>query len=197
VINQQYGPKAVNMPRLFAYILESGFDIRNADEFIQRSPEESRLLTALEEHELWYHGNVPPRRPDDNDLRHWLAHSEELKTDRFAQLEESDPATAAMARAHIADHMRKLARLAEMQEQMMMMMQQQATLQNLVGAGVDAGGGMTEELGPEGGAAPEGAATPDQQPTSPKIRSNENQPQGSYADVKSPAMAGAPNAGAQ
>jgi hypothetical protein len=196
VINQQYGPKAVNMPRLFGYILENGFDMRNVDEFIQRSPDETHLLTALEEHELWYHGNVPPRRADDNDLRHWLAHSEELKSERFQALEESDPPTAAMARAHIADHMRKLARLAELQEQMMMMMQQQATLQNLVGATVDAGGGMTEELGSDNGVAPEGAATPDQQPTSPKIRRNENERQGPSADVKSPAMAGAPNPGA-
>jgi hypothetical protein len=196
VINQMYGPKAVNMPRLFAYILEMGFDMRNVDDFIQKSQQESVLLSAIEEHELWYHGNVPPRRADDNDYRHWLAHSEELKTDRFSMLDESDPQTAAMARAHIADHMRSLARLFERQEETMMIMQQQSTMQNLAGATAYAGGGMTEDLGGVGGEAPEGAATPDQQPNSPKIRTNETQPPGANADVKSPAMAGAPNAGA-
>jgi len=185
VINQMYGPNAVKMPKLYAYIMQHGFDIRNVDEFIQLPPDESRLLTAIEEAELWYHGNVPPRRPDDNDMRHVISHMEEMKTERFQMLEESDPGTAARARAHTADHMRKLALLQEQQEKMMMDMAQAAAAQ---------------------GIASEGAASPSQEPGSPKIRSNENEDSGrngqsgsngSTSETKSEAMSGAPNEGAQ
>lgn len=183
VINQMYGPNAVKMPKLMAYIIEHGFDIRNVDEFITLPAEESRLLTAIEEHEMWMHGNVPPRRPDDNDMRHVIAHMEEMKGDRFAMLEESDPGTAALARAHVADHMRKLALLQEQQEKMMMEMAQAASAMNI-------GGG--------GGGGPEGAAGEGQDPDSPKVRRNEEERQGGGegSEVKSDAMSSAPNEGA-
>jgi hypothetical protein len=179
IINQMYGPAAVKMTKLLAFVLEHGFDIRNADEFIQLPPEESKLMTAIEEQEMWYHGNVPPRRPDDNDMRHILAHMEEIKAERFQLLEQSDPGTAADARAHIADHMRKIALQQEQQEKMMMDMAQAAAAQGIGG-------------GEGGGGGPEGAAEPGQDPESPKMRVNETE-----RETKSEAMTNAPNAGAQ
>lgn len=184
IINQMYGPSAVKMPKLMAYVMEHGFDIRNIDEFVQLPPEDTRLLTAIEEAELWYHGNVPPRRADDNDMRHIMAHQEEMATERFDELERRDPGTAAGVRAHIADHMRKVALLQEQQEKMMMDMAQAAAAQGItVGGGGGAGG-------------PEGAAEPGQEPGSPKVRKNENERQGPNSDTKSEAMSNAPNEGA-
>lgn len=179
IINQMYGPQAVKMPRLLAFIMEHGFDIRNVDNFVQ---DETSLLTAIEEAELWYHGNVPPRREDDNDLRHIIAHQEEISTPRFEELSTRDPGTAARVLAHIADHMRKVARLQEKQENIMMLMQQAAAQQ-----GISA----------EGGGGPSGAAEPGQEPGSPKVRAEENEGGGENAEVKSEAMSNAPNEGAQ
>ena len=178
IINQMYGPQAVKMPRLYARIMEHGFDIRNVNEFVS---DDTSLLTALEEHEMWYHGNVPPRREDDNDLRHAIAHQEEIATERFAELEKRDPGTAARAIAHIADHLRKIARLQEKQENIMMLAMQSAAQQG---------------IGGEGG-GPDGAAEPGQEPESPKVRADENEAGGENGEVKSEAMSNAPNAGAQ
>ncbi len=66
----------------------------NVDDFISL-PMESNIMTPSQEHELWYHLNIPPRRPDDNDMRHYLAHMEEIASERFAQLEQVSPGTAA------------------------------------------------------------------------------------------------------
>lgn len=179
IINQMYGPNAVKMPKLLAMILEIGFDIRNVDEFIQIPPEEAGLLTALEEHEMWYHGVVPPRKPDDNDMRHALAHMQEFGSERFAELEKRSPGTAARARAHAAEHMRKIALLQEIQEGMMMQVAQVAAMQGISGG------------------APNGAATPGQEPGSPKVRNNETERGEGSDGPKSEAMRSAPNAGAQ
>lgn len=184
IINQMYGPNAIKTLKLAAYVMEQGFDIRNVDEFVSLPPEDSKLLTAIEEQEMWYHGNVPPRRPDDNDMRHALAHQEEIVTERFVELERRDPGTAAKARAHIADHLRKLALLQEQQEKMLMEMQQAANAQ-----GISTGG--------EGGVGPDGAAEPGQEPDSPKVRADENEGGGENKEVKSEAMRNAPNGGAQ
>jgi DNA-binding transcriptional MerR regulator len=184
IINQMYGPNAIKTLKLAAYVMEQGFDIRNVDEFVSLPPEDSKLLTAIEEQEMWYHGNVPPRRADDNDMRHALAHQEEIVTERFNELERRDPGTAAAARAHIADHLRKMALLQEQQEKMLMEMQQAANAQ-----GISTGG--------EGGAGPDGAAEPGQEPGSPKVRADENEPGGEHKEVKSEAMSNAPNGGAQ
>lgn len=186
IINQMYGPNAVKMPKLMGYIMEQGFDIRNIDEFVQLPAEDSKLLTALEEAELWYHGNVPPVRADDNHMRHALVHQQEMTQQRFAELDRRDPGTAARARAHIADHYRAIAAIQERQEKMMMDMMQAAQAQ-----GIDVGGGGG------GAAGPEGAAEPGQEPGSPKVRKNENERSGENADVKSEAMSNAPNEGAQ
>jgi hypothetical protein len=184
VVNQMYGPNAVKMPKLLAYILEHGFDIRNADEFIQLPPEDTKLLTGLEETEMWYHGNVPPVRNDDNHLRHMLVHQEEIATERFKELERSDPSVASEAIAHIADHYRYVALVKEQQEKMLMEMAQAAAAQGI-------------ETGGVGAQSPEGAASPNQEPGSPKVRRNENERSGGpNKGTKSEAMANAPNEGA-
>ncbi len=182
VINQMYGPMAVKMPKLMAYILEIGHGILNADDFITVPPEEGGLMTALEEHECWYHGNVPPRRADDNDMRHVFAHMQELMTERFKLLEDTSPGTASRAVAHLAEHQRKIALVKEQQEKALMEMGQ---MQSMMG-------------GQNGGSPIAGAAGPGQAPGSPQVRRNENQrgeQQGSAE--KSEAGGNAPNAGAQ
>jgi hypothetical protein len=198
IINQQYGPTAVNQPKLLAYILEQGFDIRNADEFVTIPESESSLLTPIEEHELWYHGHVAPRRADDNDLRHIFGHLEELKEERFKELTESDPQLGNKVRAHIAEHIRKLALLQDRQEFKLMNFAQAAAeqgvqvppgLENIDLQGADLGGR------PEEGNGPPGAANPGQQPDSPKVRTNEIE-RGEGQPAQAGAMQGAPNLGA-
>jgi hypothetical protein len=198
VINQQYGPTAVNQPKLLAYILEQGFDIRNADEFVTIPESESSLLTPIQEHEMWYHGNVPDRRQDDNDLRHIMSHLEEFEEERFQRLAESDPQTANKARQHAAMHIHKLALLQDRQEFKIMNFAQQAAemgvqvppgLENVDFQGADMGQGQQE-----GGVA--GAAGPGNAPDSPNFRSNEID-RGDGQQAQSGAMQGAPNPGAQ
>ncbi len=180
IINQMYGPMAVKMPKLLAYILEFGFDIRNADDFITVPPEEAGLMTAIEEHAAWYHGEVPPRRPDDNDMRHVFAHMQEILTEQFELLERTSPGTAARARAHLVEHQRKIALTKEMQEKALMEM---AQMQSMMGQGGN-------------GSPVAGAGGPGQAPGSPNVRSNEND-RGEGQEAKSEAMRGAPNGGAQ
>lgn len=178
IINQMYGPNAVKMPKLLAKILEWGFDFQDVDEFITLPPEETSLLTAIEEHELWYHGEVPSRKPDDNDARHLMAHQEEISSDRFARLEAMAPNVGHKVRAHIAEHMRKIALMQEMQEKMLMEMAQQQALQ---GGSPGAGG----------------AASPGQGPDSPQVRRNEEgRSEGVGSEAKSEAGKKAPNRGA-
>jgi len=168
IFAQTYGPQSINGPKLLAHVLEFGFDIRNAGEYVKQAPDESELLSAMQEQELWYHANVPPVKADDNHLRHALVHLEEIKGERFEALYKHDPGSAAKARAHVAEHLQILAITQEQQEKQIMDMQQVATAmqiqppQSIGGMGVD-------------GAAVNipGAGTPDQQPTSPKVRRNE------------------------
>lgn len=198
IINQQYGPNAVNQPKLLAYILEQGFDIRNADEFVTIPESESSLLTPIEEHQLWYHGNVPPRRADDNDLRHVFGHLQELEEERFKELASSDPQTAAKVRSHIAEHIRKLALLQDRQEFKIMNFAQQAAEQGIqVPPGLENVDFQGNDLGgrPQEDNAPPGAAGPGQQPGSPKVRTNEME-RGEGQQAQSGAMQGAPNPGA-
>ncbi|MCP4899956.1 MAG: hypothetical protein GY906_23555 [bacterium] len=182
IINQMYGPQAVKMPKLLALILEQGFDIRNVDEIIS-IPNESSIITPTEEHLLWYHGNVPPRRIDDNDMRHVTAHMEEIASETFAKLEQHSPGTAARARAHVAEHYRKLELLQLQQEDMMMQMSQVGNQMGLL----QGGGGGSSPIG--------GAGGPGQDPGSPKVRNNETE-RGEGSAVKSAAGREAPNAGA-
>jgi hypothetical protein len=161
IINQQYGPQAVNMPKLLAMILEQGFDIRNVDEIIS-IPNEANLLTPSQEHELWYHGNVPARKRDDNDMRHILGHLEELATERFKLLADKSPGTASRAKAHLADHYFKLEQRQMQQEDMLQQFAQVGAQMGLLKGGAGGGGS------PIGG-----AAGPGQDPDSPKVRNNE------------------------
>jgi hypothetical protein len=196
IFAQTYGPNSIKGPALLAHVLEFGFDIRNAADFVQVPPDESDLLSGLQEQELWYHSKVPPVRADDNHLRHALMHLEELKGERFEKLFQHDPGTAARARAHVAEHMQILAITQEQQEKQIMDMQQVATSmqiqppQSIGGHGVD-------------GAAVSipGAGTPTQQPGSPKVRKNElERGEGNSAatsEAKSAATQNAPNPGAQ
>ncbi len=202
IFAQLYGPTSIKGPKLMAYILEHGFDILNAEEFIGVPPDESGLLTALEEHEAWYHGTVPPRHADDNDLRHVFGHLEELKSERFEFLQQHDPATAARCRAHTAEHMKKLALLKEQQEKLIMEAQNAATMMNIEpppmqGAGLPQDQAIPSPNG-NGESPVAGAAGPNQQPGSPAVRQNELQ-RGEGSNVDNPqseTMARAPNPGA-
>jgi len=188
IINQMYGPNAVKMVPLLSMILEQGFDIRNVDEFLTVPQESAGLLTPTEEEELWFQGNVPPRKPDDNDMRHIINHMEALGGERFAKLEEVSPGTAARARAHVAEHYRKIELMQLQQEKVMMEMSQMGAQMGLGG-----GGG--------GGSPIAGAGGPGQDPNSPNVRGNETERgEGSPASgskAKSEAGRSAPNAGAQ
>lgn len=184
IINQMYGPTAVNMPRLLAHILEMGFDIRNVDDFISL-PMESNLMTPSQEHELWYHLKIPPRRADDNDMRHYLSHMEEIGSERFAELEKVSPGTAARARAHVAEHVRKIEMMQMLQENALMQAGQMGSMQSAMGGG-----------GPGGESPLAGAAGPGQEPDSPKVRRNEEQ-RGEGREAQSEAGSRAPNMGAQ
>ena len=188
IINQMYGPKAVKMPQLLAMILEQGFDIRNVDDFVTVE-ESAELLTPSQEHQLWYHGNVPQRKPDDNDMRHWLAHNEEFSTPQFQELEKQSPATAARARGHAMVHAQKIELLQLRQEDMMQQFAQLGAQQGLLNGG-----------GPGGNGSPmPGAGGPGQQPTSPKVRRNEQErgEGGKQNGPQSEAGRRSPNLGAQ
>jgi len=181
VLAQMYGPQTFNAPKILAKILEQGFDMRDVDELI-KVPDEANILTPTQEHQLWYHGNVPPRRPDDNDQRHILSHMEELSTPQFKQLEEASPQCAAKARAHIAEHYEALELKQMRQEDMLMQFAQLGAQSGLLG----------------GGASPiAGAAGPGQEPGSPKVRSNENERGEGASEAKSNGTARQSNAGAQ
>lgn len=186
IINQMYGPQAIKMPKLFAMILEHGFDVRNIDEIVGM-PSESKLLTPSQEHELWYHANVPQRREDDNDMRHILAHFEEMATERFKLLEQKSPGTAARAKTHVMEHMQKLELRQMQQEDMLMQFAQVGAQMGLMQGGQGGGGGES----PVGG-----AGGPGQDPNSPKVRNNETD-RGEGRAVKSEGMRRAPNAGAE
>lgn len=182
IINQMYGPQAVKMVPLLAHIMEEGFDIRNAEDFLTMPPEATNLMTALQEHALWYHGEVPPRRQDDNDARHVLVHFEEFETEQFASLENSSPGTAARARKHVEDHMMAMASRKEYEEKMMADFQQMAAQQGMAGGGEN------------GQSATPGAAGPEQDAESPKIRKNEGD-RGEGQKNNATANQGAPNPG--
>jgi hypothetical protein len=192
---QIYGPQSVNGIKLLAHVMEFGFDIRNTGDFVKLPPDESSLLTAIQEQELWYHGKVPPVRSDDNHLRHALIHMEELKSERFEYLYKHDNGAAARARAHIAEHMQVLALTQEMQEKQIMDMQQVANSMQIQpppmgGIGMD-----------EAKLDVAGAGAPGQEPGSPNVRRNELERGDAGGAVgnaqKSEAMSAAPNAGAQ
>jgi hypothetical protein len=186
IINQMYGPDAVNAPRLLAMILEHGFDIRNIEDII-KMPDAKHLLTPSQEHELWYHGNVAPRKPDDNDLRHAISHMEEIASKRFKMLESKSPGTAARARAHVMEHLQMIEKRQMLQEDMLMQAAQVGQQMGLL-KGPGGGGGGGSPIG--------GAAGPGQDAESPKVRNNETE-RGEGSAAKSEGTRNSPNAGAQ
>lgn len=173
-INQMYGPDTIDIPGLLAHIMEFGFEMRDVDDFIQ-SRDMKHLVTDLQEHELWYHGNVPPVREKDNHLRMFIGHMEELKTPRFQQLEREDPRLAADIRAHIAEHGYKIAWTKDRQELAVMEAMQEAIRQNIMPPGLDGMQAQGMALGgrPEQPGNIEGVGSPDQSPESPNFRRNE------------------------
>jgi hypothetical protein len=109
---------------------------------------------------------------------------EEISGERFKELEQVSPGTAARARAHVAEHMRAMMLMQEQQEAMLGQMAQQGAQSQAMSGG-------------QGGGSPVGgAAGPGQDPESPKVRSNENE-RGEGREAQGEAMRGAPNAGAQ
>ena len=134
---------------------------------------------------MWYHGKIPRRRADDNDMRHYTAHLEEFSTPQFAEIERTSPGTAARARAHAAEHLQKIELLFMQQENLMMQFAQVGAQQQAQGGGQGGGGGS-----PIGG-----AAGPGQEPGSPKVRTNETE-RGENGPQSSAGKA-APNLGAQ
>ena len=134
---------------------------------------------------MWYHGSVPNRKPDDNDMRHILGHMEEVASERFQLLEQKSPGTAARARAHIMEHMHMLERKQMHQEDMLQQFAQVGAQMGLMQGGQGGGGS------PVGG-----AGGPGQEPDSPKVRNNETD-RGEGGAAKSEGMRRAPNAGAQ
>lgn len=165
VINQTYGPGTIKVPKLLAKILQDGFDIRNVDDFIEFSgaSDEVTLLSAMQEHELWFHGSVPPVRDGDNHYRHWIAHNDVISSERFEELEERSPQTAGLARAHVAQHAMELAMLFERQEKQMMEQAQAAAMQGM-------------------GAETPGTAGGDEEAESPKFRKDEAGEEGEGSD---------------
>lgn len=196
VFAQTYGPQSIKGPQLLAHVLEFGFDIRNAGDFVSQPPDASELLSAMQEQELWYHANIPPVRADDNHLRHALVHLEELKGERFEQLWKHDPSAASRARSHVAEHLQILAITQEQQEKQIMDMQQVATAMQIQPPQSIGGHGGVEDAAVN---IP-GAGTPSQAPGSPKVRRNEiERGEGNSAatsESRSAAGQNAPNPGA-
>jgi len=191
-INQLTGQPTIKIPALLARIFRDGYGFHDVASFITVPPEEAGVLTPVEEHEMWYHGEVPPVKEQDNQLRHLIGHMEELKTDSFQQLEKKNPAVGDKARAHIANHILEVMKLGMTQEQVMMMASQMGSVQNAATGGGDEGGG--------GGGGGEGFAGAGQQPGSPGFRGSSGpesaMPKNGNGAVKSEAGMNAPNAGA-
>lgn len=187
-INQLYGRDVIKIHALLAKIFREGFGFRDYNDFITLPPEDSRLFSAIEEHEAWYHGTVPKVRDEDNHLRHWEDHLAETETETFLELERRDEKTAHEARAHAAQHGIHLARMGEQMEQALM----QAEQQRAIAGGVGGGGGAEE-----GG---RGFNEAGQKPGSPNFRSEQGDepgmPKNGKAATQSEAAMNEPNAGA-
>lgn len=182
-LNMATGTPLVKLGPLLSKILREGFGFRDVAEFLALPPAEAGLLSVPEEIEMWYRGQVPPVRDDDNHMRHARDQMAALETPAFTELEKNRPQIAAEARAHVAEHMRKLAEQAELQENAIM---QSAQRNMLLTAGKEGGG--------EGG---RGFAGPNQDQGSPNFRGGEETatPKNSDDAAKSEGSQGAPNPG--
>lgn len=189
-INQLTGTETIKIAALLSKIFREGFGFHDVANFIQVPPSEAGVLTPTEEHELWYHGEVPPVKELDNQLRHYIAHMAELGTDAYQDFEKKHPEIADKARAHVAKHAVELEKMGMLQENQLM----QATQMGAVSAAAQGGG---SEPGAEGGS---GFAGSGQQPGSPGFRSSSGpesgMPKSAAGEIKSNAGMHAPNLGA-
>jgi hypothetical protein len=187
-VNQLTGQETIKIPALLARIFRDGYGFHDVASFITVPPEEAGVLTPTEEHEMWFHGEVPPVKDMDNQLRHIIAHMQILQTPSFQELEKKNPSIGNKARAHIANHMLEAEKLGMQQEQILM----QAAQMGAVSSAAQGGGG-----GEDGGAGFAGAG---QQPGSPGFRGSSGpesaMPKNGNGAVKSEAGIGAPNMGA-
>lgn len=177
IINQMQ-PGLIRLDELLSLVLREGFGIRSADRIINMDLERMGLPSAMDEEELWLHGEVPPVRPNENLLRHVQSHMAWLKGPKAKYLLEREPAIYAKVLAHVQDTMREVAKLQEQQESALMVAMQQQAVGGEQGGGGEAGG--------------RGFAEPGQDSESPKFRGPAK-----GDEVRSEAGAGAPNAGAQ
>jgi hypothetical protein len=166
------------MDELWHWILKEGFGFKGASEIVNMDLDRQGLPSAMEEEELWLHGEVPPVRLGENLIRHAQSHMMWLKGDKAKYLLERMPDVYAKALAHVQDTMREIAKLQEQQEQQLMIAMQQQAI---------SGGGQGG-----GGAGGRGFAQPGQDPGSPKFRGPAK-----GDEVRSEAGQKAPNAGAQ
>jgi len=176
VINQLQ-PGLIRIDELLFRVLRDGFGFKDASDIINMDTERMGLPSALEEEELWMHGEVPPVRKGENLVRHIQSHSMWLRGEKAKWLLERAPDIYAKVVAHVQDTMREMAKLQEQQEAAMMVAMQQQALAGPTQGG-EAGG--------------RGFAEPGQAPGSPKFRGPAK-----GDEVQSEATQQAPNEGAQ
>jgi hypothetical protein len=182
-LNMANGTPLVKLGPLLGKILREGFGFRDVAEFLHLPPDQAGLRSVPEEIEMWYRGQVSPVKDDDNHMRHAKDQGAALETEAFTKLEKERPQVAAEARAHVAEHMR---RVAEALEQAENAMQQAAQRNMLLTAGKEGGG--------EGG---RGFAGPNQDQESPNFRKDDESasPKNDDDAAKSEGSQGAPNPG--
>ena len=179
-VNQMTGRQSIKVVNLIAKIMHDSFGFHDVGELLELPPEDKRLFSAIEEHELWLHLEVAPVRDEDNHLRHFTMHQEFFGSDTFRELELNHPAKAGEMRAHAADHGIRLAREVEQSERAIAMAEQIRAVQ---GQGGESGGrGFAEGGG--------------QEPGSPKHRRESGMPENESNAVKSEAGFNSPNQGA-
>lgn len=179
-INEVEGQQVVKVQPLLAKIFREGFGFRDVADFLAMDPQEAGLLSAIEEHETWWHGKVPPVRKEDDHVLHYEAHEDWLEGEDGQKLAQEDPATYADALAHQADHAKEIARMAEIQSRALMLSEQRRALRG--------------QGGQDGGT---GFASPTQDPSSPKHRTEKESGASTDEDgaAKSEGSQGAPNPG--
>lgn len=180
VLNQMQ-PGLIRLDELLYRIMTEGFGFRDAAEIINMDVEKMGLPSALEEEQLWMHGEVPPMRHGENLIRHVQSHTQWLSGDKAKWIQERAPEIFAKILAHVQDTMQEIAKVQEQQEQAIAMaLQQQAV-------GGEQGGNQ---------AGGRGFGGPGQSPDSPNFRGPAKGDEGPKSETKSKAMAGAPNPGA-
>jgi hypothetical protein len=179
-INEQEGAVVIKIRALLGKIFREGFGFRDVADFLSLDPAEAGLLSAIEEHELWWHGKVPPVRKEDDHVTHYEAHEDWLNGEDGQEMEQEEPSIFADAVAHNADHAKEIARAQEVQSRALMEANQMMALK---GQG---------QNGAQGGT---GFAGPGQDPQSPNHRREGGMPSDADGAAKSEGSQGAPNPG--